>query len=50
MLLGAQDQTGEKMWQAWMPQVAKDQKLLKEKAMTILTLPVAHLVVDAGLS
>jgi neutral amino acid transport system ATP-binding protein len=37
MLLGAQDQTGEKMWQAWMPQVAKDQKLLKEKAMTILT-------------
>jgi neutral amino acid transport system ATP-binding protein len=37
MLLGAQDQTGEKMWQAWMPQVAKDQKLLKEKALTILT-------------
>jgi neutral amino acid transport system ATP-binding protein len=36
MLLGAQNQTGEKMWQAWMPQVAKDQKVLKEKAMTIL--------------
>jgi neutral amino acid transport system ATP-binding protein len=36
MLLGAQNQAGEKIWQVWLPKVAQDQRLLEEKAMTIL--------------
>jgi neutral amino acid transport system ATP-binding protein len=36
MLLGAQNQSGEKIWQVWLPKVAQDQRLLEEKAMTIL--------------
>jgi neutral amino acid transport system ATP-binding protein len=36
MLLGAQDQSGEKLWQIWLPQVVKDQRQLKEKALHIL--------------
>jgi neutral amino acid transport system ATP-binding protein len=39
MLLGAKNQTGEKMWQVWtQPQQARnEQRALKEKAMGILT-------------
>jgi neutral amino acid transport system ATP-binding protein len=53
MLLGAQDQSGEKLWQVWLPQVSKDQRLLKEKAMTILSdIGMAHKAEDyaGGLS
>jgi neutral amino acid transport system ATP-binding protein len=39
MLLGAKNQTGEKMWQVWTQpkQAQNEQRALKEKAMTILT-------------
>jgi neutral amino acid transport system ATP-binding protein len=53
MLLGAQDQSGEKLWQVWLPQVSKDQRLLKEKAMGILSdIGIAHKAEDfaGGLS
>jgi neutral amino acid transport system ATP-binding protein len=37
MLLGAQQQTGEKLWQVWSPQVAKNQRQLQDRAMGILS-------------
>ncbi len=39
MLLGAREQTGEKMWQVWThpQQTRNEQRALKDKAMTILT-------------
>lgn len=38
MLLGAQNQSGEKVWQVWLrsPAVAREQRLLRDKAMGIL--------------